>query len=246
MGQWGSVVPFYWTFMVKNVNLVVLKKVCWIAWTTGKRVKHWSVGVSRRTALVLLPVIRAHPPVKEAHRPIAQTSSDERTLWIAGQTGHTTVRSGRDVLDKHTGKMKESEKKKQQLANKMFNLPHVDNCHITMWLCWVPGPSSPCQCPRSWPRGRLPTSLGGLSPAPSPPPCQHLRAQSTSAPRGRVTATHTQGRRNDVKTQDDSKGLKLLRGPKSWVRGPHVAEDSRAATKTVCLQWFGFLIAQNS
>lgn len=54
------------------------------------------------TALVLLPVIRAHPPVEYAHRPVAQTGSDERTLGIAGQTGHTAVRSGRDVLVEST------------------------------------------------------------------------------------------------------------------------------------------------
>lgn len=42
---------------------------------------------------------------------------------------------------------------------------------------WVPGPSSLCQCPRSWWLARLQTSWGGPSPAPSRPPYLHLRRE---------------------------------------------------------------------
>lgn len=45
----------------------------------------------------------------------------------------------------------------------------------TTFVPYIPGPSSPCRCPRSWPLGHPQMSWGGPSPAPSPPPSQHLQ-----------------------------------------------------------------------
>lgn len=44
------------------------------------------------------PFIWTHPPVEYAHGSVTKTGHDERALGVAGQAGHTAVRSGWDVL----------------------------------------------------------------------------------------------------------------------------------------------------
>lgn len=121
--------------IILTLTFSLIRKRC------GQRSHGWYMK-----SVCVLPFIWTHPPVEYTHRSVTQAGNDERALGVAGQAGHTAVRSCRDVLvdtSKHTNQHCRFVKKPAMLPLSLQRSFHAKPslnslimCSVYCWLVW--------------------------------------------------------------------------------------------------------------